>query len=87
MGLIRFLCTSELSRKITGNGIGGDDRIIWDRRYRDQVEEARDKFHQLIKLGYKAFLVKQGGKKCNELVTEFLPEYEELLMVSPVVAG
>lgn len=86
-GQIRFLCSSDISKRITGNGTGGDDRIVWDRRFKDQMDEARAKFNELVGLGYKAYLVKKDGKKSNEQLLEFLPEAEEVIMVPPTAAG
>lgn len=42
-GRISFLCDKKTSAEITNNNIDGDDRIVWDRRFFDQIKEARDK--------------------------------------------
>ena len=85
-GRIRFLCTTEQSKEITGNGIGGHDRIIWDKRYEDQIEEARDKFYELLDKGWMAFLTMGNGEK-GKRIFEFDYKYEEILMTTPVVGG
>lgn len=93
-GEIKYLATVELSKKITGNGIGGHDRIIWDRRYRDQMGEAREKFNELVGLGFIPYLVKKNGEKYNRPLEkdsrgryEFDPDAEEIIMVAPTAAG
>lgn len=87
VGKIRFLTTTELSKQITGNGIDGDDRVVWDRRFLDQVKEASEKFHKLIKEGFKAFLVKRDGQKSNKQMFRFDPNAEEIIMVPPMAGG
>ena len=86
-GEIKYLATVELSKKITGNGIGGHDRIIWDRRYRDQIGEARDKFNELVRLGFTPYLTRKDGTKANRPMDEFDPDAEEVIMVAPTAAG
>lgn len=88
MGRISFLCTSAVSKEITGNGIGGHDHIVWDRRFRDSMNEAREKFYELLGKGYKAFAVKTDGTphKGREL-RRFDPNIEEIVMVAPSAAG
>jgi hypothetical protein len=86
-GTIRFLATSSLSKRITGNEIDGDDRIVWDRRFLDQVKEAAQKFDELIKEGFKAFLVRKDGKKSERQMFRFDPNAEEIIMVPPLTGG
>lgn len=86
-GEIKYLATVELSKKITGNGIGGHDRIIWDRRYRDQIGEAREKFNELVRLGFTPYLTRKDGTKANSPLVEFDPDAEEIIMVAPTAAG
>ena len=93
-GRIRYLATPELSKEITGNGIGGHDRILWDRRYRDQIGEARDKFHELCRRGFVPHLVKKNGEAFNRAMEKdetgqyvFDPEAEEIIMIAPTAAG
>lgn len=86
-GEIKYLATVELSKEITGNGIGGHDRIIWDRRYRDQIGDARDKFNELVRRGFTPYLVRKDGSKANRPLDEFDPDAEEIIMVAPTAAG
>lgn len=86
IGKIRFLCNKEMSLKITGNGIDGDDHFIWDRRFADNIQEARDKFYKLMDQGYLAFYVKADGLQGQRML-KFDPNAEEVIMVPPVVAG
>ena len=87
VGQIRFLSTVGLSKAITGNGVDGDDRIVWDKRFFDQIKEARVKFYELLKKGFLAFLVRKDGLKSNRRMHKFDPNAEEILMVPPVVGG
>jgi hypothetical protein len=84
---IRFTSSVKLSLEITGHGIGGDDLIVWDRRYRDQIEQAKDKFYQLIKKGFKAFVVSEKGQRTNRQLFQFDPDAEEIAMIAPQAAG
>ena len=84
--LIKFTCTKEMSLKMGGSGVGGDDRLTWSRRYKDQVEEARKKFYEFIDKGWLAFLTLADGTK-GVRTTKFVPNAEEILMVAPVSAG
>ena len=86
IGIIRFLCTKKLSNKITGNNIDGDDRIVWDRKYLDQIKEAREKFYKLIDEGCQAYMIRKDGKKSRRRMHKFNPNAEEILMI-PLVAG
>ena len=86
-GMIRFLCDEKISKTITGNGVAGDDRIVWDRRFKDQIEEAKKQFQELIKLGYLAFLVKSDGKKSDRQIFKFDPDLEEVIMLPAIVGG
>lgn len=87
IGQIRFLSTVRLSKEITGNGIGGDDRVVWDKRFLDQIKEARKKFYELLKKGFQAFMVRRDGKKSNRRMHKFDPNAEEIVMVPPVAGG
>lgn len=66
---------------------GGHDEIIWDRHYKDQIEEARTKFYELVNKGYKPFLRKKDGTLFTRQMTAFDPNAEEIIMVSPTVPG
>jgi hypothetical protein len=57
----------------------GDDRIVWDRTCPQQVKEAYQKFKELLKAGYTAFVVLASGKKGHK-ITEFDPSLQEILM-------
>jgi predicted deacetylase len=67
--------------------INGDDRLTWDKRFIDQIKEARDKFYELVAKGYRAFSLKVDGTKKEELMTQFDPSVEEVLFVPPQQAG
>lgn len=64
----------------------GDDRIIWDMNNGREAKEAKSKFVELLKKGYKAYSVDAKGKK-NRRIEEFDVEAEEILMVPPTAKG
>ena len=69
--------TATESRQIVFRvlSVNGDDRFSWDRRFLDQVHEARAKFYDMRKNGYAAYLPGSGGGR-GRLVTEFDPDAE-----------
>jgi hypothetical protein len=64
----------------------GDDRLTWDRRFLDQVHEARTKFYELRKKGYYAYAPGVGGQPAR-LLTEFDPNIEEMVFHGMVQGG
>lgn len=71
----------------------GDKRITWDSRSLAEIQAAKKMFVELIKKGYKPYKVSADGKKSNEVMTEFDPSAEEVVMVEiimvpmPLVVG
>lgn len=72
--IMRVLCES------------GDDRIVWDKEDGYEAKEAKAKFSELVKKGYKAYSVDSKGQK-NRRIKEFDVDAEEILMVPPTAAG
>ena len=64
----------------------GDDRIVWDSDNGLEAKEAKAKFEELMKKGYKAYSVDSRGNK-NRRIEEFDVEAEEVLMVPPTAKG
>jgi hypothetical protein len=64
----------------------GDDRLTWDKRFIEQVHEAREKFYELRKKGYFAYLPGLGGKP-SKMITEFDPSAEEVIFHGMVAGG
>jgi hypothetical protein len=64
----------------------GDDRLAWDKRFLDQVHQARDKFYELKKKGFAAFLPGAGGQPAR-MLTEFDPSAEEIIFRGMVQGG
>lgn len=64
----------------------GDDRIVWDKEDGYEAKEAKAKFSELLKKGYKAYSVDSKGQK-NRRIKEFDVDAEEILMVPPTAAG
>jgi hypothetical protein len=81
VGRIWFLTDVKNSKEVTGNGIDGHDTIVWDRRYKDQIEQAREKFYQLLDKGWIAFVVDDNGKPKHR-IGQFEPTAEEVIMMT-----
>jgi len=64
----------------------GDERIIWEKEDGREAKEAKKKFVDYIKKGYKAYSVDARGKK-NMRIDEFDVDAEEILMVPPTAKG
>jgi hypothetical protein len=59
----------------------GDDRLTWNRRFKDQVEEARKKFYEMLGKGHVATRISSDGKE-GRRITQFDPSAEEVLIKS-----
>jgi hypothetical protein len=64
----------------------GDLKSTWDSERPDEVSAARKQFDDLTKKGYLAFKVKKDGDK-GELIREFDPEAEKIILSPPVRGG
>ena len=64
----------------------GDERLVWDMDNGPEAKEAKKRFADLLKKGYKAYSVDRKGKK-NKRIEEFDVEAEEILMVPETVKG
>lgn len=64
----------------------GDERLVWDMDKGAEAKQAKKKFVDLIKKGYKAYSVDHRGKK-NRRIDEFDVEAEEILMIPETVKG
>jgi hypothetical protein len=67
-------------------GIEGDTKLIWDSDNEIEVETARDTFNKLTKKGFKAFAVRKKGEQ-GEMVTEFDPDMEKIILAAPISGG
>lgn len=64
----------------------GDTKLMWDRARPDEVDAARATFDNLRKKGYLAYKVKADGA-AGEVITEFDPTAEKVILCPPVVGG
>lgn len=64
----------------------GDERIVWDRDNGREAKEAKGKFQEFLKKGYKAYSVDNKGNK-NRRIEEFDVDAEEILMIPPTAKG
>lgn len=64
----------------------GDTKVMWNRDSAAEVGIARDAFNKLKAEGYTAYSVKKNGEQ-NEVIREFDPKAEKLIMVPAMVGG
>lgn len=68
--------SSVIFRILTENG---DDRLVWDRRDKEQVREAREKFKEYLSKGYTAYVTRFDGTRGSKITDfDFLLENIEL---------
>jgi hypothetical protein len=67
----------------------GDDRLTWDTRDFQAMQDARKTYLDLIQKGYKPFKVDPQGKKTNQPMITFDPTASQVIFVpmSPVMGG
>jgi hypothetical protein len=67
----------------------GDDRLTWDTRDFQAMQDARKTYLDLIQKGYKPFKVDPQGKKTNQPMITFDPTASQVIFVpmSPVIGG
>jgi beta-lactam-binding protein with PASTA domain len=64
----------------------GDTKLIWDATKQDEVDAAKELFKKLKKKKYLAYSVDEKGKK-DEIINDFDPELEKIIMIPPIVGG
>ena len=64
----------------------GDTKIVWDSDNADEVASARRTFNDLKNKGYRAYSVRKSGKR-KDLITNFDPNAESLIMAPPMAGG
>ena len=64
----------------------GDTKLIWSANNQDEVDAAKEMFKNLKKKKYVAYSVKENGKK-NEIIHDFDPNLEAIIMIPPIVGG
>ncbi len=64
----------------------GDIKLIWDSDNDDEVDLARKQFKEAKKKGYAAFSVNKKGDK-GEVIQEFDPNAEKIIMAPPLAGG
>lgn len=68
-------------------GHEGDTKTIWNKDNPDEVDVARRTFNDLKKKGYYAYrVVGEKGDK-GEIMHEFDPKAERMIMALPMVGG
>jgi len=64
----------------------GHTETMWDRRNKVEIKAARASFKILTKKGYLAFNMNKDGTK-GELIHEFDPDAERIILSPPLVGG
>jgi hypothetical protein len=67
-------------------GENGDDRVLWDPDDQKQVMKAGTRFAELVKKGFRMFLMDDTGKKGKQ-ITDFDPSAGAILAVPAMVGG
>lgn len=65
----------------------GDTKIIWSKDNDDEVAVARRAFKDLKDKGFIAYSVKGKNGEKNEVIREFDPDSEKIIMAPPMVGG
>lgn len=64
----------------------GDSRFMWSRSTPAEVDAARAQFDSLRAKGYLAYTVRGDGGK-GEVIREFDPSLERIIMTPPLAGG
>lgn len=65
----------------------GDSKLIWDKDNADEVANAKRTFDELKKKGFVAYSVQGKRGEKGEVLRQFDPEAERLIMAPPMVGG
>lgn len=65
----------------------GDTRVTWNARDTDEVEAARAQFQTLVDRGFRAFAVEAGSGGKGEMITEFNPDTQKVILAPPMAGG
>jgi hypothetical protein len=65
----------------------GDTKCMWDKSKPVEVEAARTMFDKLKKEGYSAFRATGEKGVAGELIREFNPDYERIILTPPMAGG
>lgn len=65
----------------------GDTKVIWDATRQEEVDAAKETFKRLQKKGYIAYKVEGAQGEKGEIIREFDPSAEKLIMAPPLVGG
>lgn len=75
MGEMRIMCSI------------GDKKVEWDPQDDKSINNARKKFKDYLKKGYKIYRTDSSGKKRGWFVKEFPPHAGILVLIPPLVGG
>lgn len=63
----------------------GDNKVTWEVDVQEQVDAAQKQFEELVQQGY--FAYKSMGNGQGEMITEFDPNAEKLVLFPPIAGG
>lgn len=64
----------------------GDSRIVWNRRNEQEIREARQKFEEHIRKGYRAYVTRSDGSK-GRRIEDFDSLLEEIVLTQEKSLG
>jgi hypothetical protein len=82
----QYLKGDKIMGQLRVMGVEGDTKLIWDKAKRAEVDAARKLFAELKDKRYLAYAVKKSGEK-GEIIREFDPDAEKIIMAPPIVGG
>lgn len=65
----------------------GDTKLMWSRDNADEISAARKMFDDLKAKRFVAYSVKGKDGEKNEIIRDFDPESERIIMSPPMVGG
>jgi len=65
----------------------GDTRVMWDRGNEDEVAAARAQFNALKKKGFTAYRAEGKEGSRGEVIREFDPDAERIILVKQLQGG
>ncbi len=68
-------------------GANGHTKIVWDRTDDVDVEGARDMFNVIKAEGYMAYKLEGKDGRKGEVITDFDPKAERIVMAPPLQGG
>lgn len=65
----------------------GDTKIMWSKDNQDEIDNAKRTFDDLRKKGFTAYSVKGKNGEKNEIIRDFDPDSEKIIMAPQMQGG